>query len=257
MRITSVGPGTVPFDVPTLVTIFGSGFDEPVAVSIAVGGTQVAQQVISVSGTEIVIRTTALTGGLIPPCGGSSGGPVTVTNIEGGATATGGGVFFTGPPRPIVLGVSPTFGPAGTPVIITGSGFPPLSSLRVLFGGATGSSAPVSSSTPTTINATVPNAPSGFTFSQGACDANGDGNPGGHQNIPTSIDITVRDLVTSCESTLTNAFLLTPSSTTCLDDPPPTPTATQCTDTFDNDGDTLIDAADPQCSSPADNDEST
>ena len=51
--ITSIAPSTGPASGGTLVTIFGEGFDEPVAVSF--GGT--AQQVVSVTGTEIVVRT--------------------------------------------------------------------------------------------------------------------------------------------------------------------------------------------------------
>jgi hypothetical protein len=258
IRITSVAPGTVAFNSPTLVTIFGSGFDEPVAVSVDVGGTQVAQQVISVSGTEIVIRSSVLSGGLIPPCGGATTGTVKVTNIEGGATATGGGLSFTGPPRPLILGVSPNFGPAGTAVVINGSGFPPQSSLRVLFGGATGSSASVSSSTSTSINATVPTPPLSFTFATQACDANADTLANGTQSIPTPIDITVRDLLTNCEGTLSNAFTLNPPTAACVNDTVPTGGTTQCNDGTDNDGDTFIDfPSDLGCTSATSNNERT
>jgi hypothetical protein len=62
-----------------------------------------------------------------------------------------------------------------------------------------------------------------------------------------------------CIATLTNAFTLTPQNTTCTGDTstPPPPPVTQCTDGFDNDGDTFIDAADPQCTGPSDNSEAT
>ncbi len=66
IRITSIGPGSGPFTGGTAVTIFGSGFDEPVAVTL--GG--IGQQVLSVSGTEIRFITGALTGSAIPPCNG-------------------------------------------------------------------------------------------------------------------------------------------------------------------------------------------
>ena len=54
--ISSISPTEGLFTGGTLVTIFGQGFDEPVAVEL--GG--FAQAIISVTATEIVVRTVAI-----------------------------------------------------------------------------------------------------------------------------------------------------------------------------------------------------
>ena len=254
IRITSVGPGQGSFSGGTIVTIFGSGFDEPVAVTI--GG--IAQQVLSVSGTEIRFVTTALAGTAIPPCNGQTSAALTVTNVEGGASASGGSFTFIGPPNPLIFNIVPNGGNIGSAATVNGQNFDP-SGLRVLFGGADGSSAAIGvGATTSSIPITVPTPPPSFTFTTVACDANGDGVASGTRAVATAISVTVRNLVTGCESTLSNAFTLNPPDASCQGDTstPPTPTV-QCTDTFDNDGDGFIDAADPQCTSPTDNDESS
>ena len=246
IRITSIGPGSGPFSGGTVVTIFGSGFDEPVAVTL--GG--VAQQVLSVSGTEIRFVTGALTGSAIPPCNGQVSRDLTVTNIEGGASASGASFTFIGPPSPLIFGVSPVQGSVGSNVTISGQNFDP-SALRVLFGGADGASAPIVSASSTTIVATVPTPPPSFTFNTVACDGNGDNIPSGTQDVPTPISITVRNLVTGCETTLTNAFTLNPPNTACVGDTSQPPTSTvACNDGIDNDADGFIDfGGDAGCTS--------
>ena len=251
IRITAVGPGSGPFTGGTRVTIFGSGFDEPVAVTL--GG--IGQQVTSVSGTEIVFVTGALTGSAVPPCGGQSLPlAVTVTNIEGGASASGGGFVFIGPPNPVITGVNPSTGGVGSNTTISGQNFePPVGGsprVRVLFGGADGASATIVNSSTTSISVTVPTPPPTFTFTTESCDANGDG-VSGTRNLPTAISVTVRNLTTGCEATLSNAFTLNPPSNAC-NEPAPPPAAPECSDTFDNDSDGFIDAADPQCTGPTD-----
>ena len=64
---------------------------------------------------------------------------------------------------------------------------------------------------------------------------------------------------TGCVVTLSNAFTLNPLNTTCTGDTstPPPPPPVQCTDGFDNDGDTFIDEDDPLCTSPTDNSEAS
>lgn len=224
IRITSIGPGSGPYTGGTAVTIFGSGFDEPVAVSL--GG--IGQQVLSVSGTEIRFVTGALTGSAIPPCGGQASRDITVTNIEGGASASGGSFTFIGPPNPIIFGVSPTGGSVGANVTISGQSFE--APLRVLFGGADGSSAAIVSTNlagnPQTILATVPTPPPTFTFNTVSCDGNGDNIPSGTRNVPTPISITVRNLASGCEATLTNAFTLNPTDVSCQGDTSQPPAAT-------------------------------
>jgi hypothetical protein len=250
MRITSVTPGEGSYVGGEQARLTGNGFDEPLTVSI--GG--IGQQVVSVTGTQIVFRTV---GPVNAACGSRAPLPIRVTLVEGGASAEGPSFTFVGPPNPRIFGLSPNAGGAGTVTTISGDGFD--APVRVQFGGADGSSAVVTSVTPTSIVATVPTPPPGFSFDTEACDGNGDNIPGGTRNIPTRISVSVTNLDNSCTTTLSNAFTINPQDTACSGDesePPPPPTV-QCNDGFDNDGDTLIDAADPQCTGPTDNSEST
>ncbi len=84
MFISAIGPGEGVYLGGTLVTIFGAGFEAPVALTF--GGE--AQQVVSVSGTEIVARAVPVEVG----CGGQSGG-FSVTNIETNESVSSGLTF--------------------------------------------------------------------------------------------------------------------------------------------------------------------
>lgn len=255
--ITAMGPGSGPATGGTLVTISGQGFDEPVAV--ALGTPRVAQQVISVTGTEIVFRTVGVVVTACPPSGVVAATGVSVTNIETGDGDEAENLSFQYlVPLPRIFGISPQSGAVNTQVTITGENF--ATNVQVLFGGADGSAAQIVSKSPSSIVVRVPTPPQSFTFATEPCDGNGDGIAGGTRNIPTPITIVVRNLDSAgCIATLTNAFTLTPQNATCTGDTstPPPPPVTQCTDTFDNDGDGFIDAADPQCTGPTDNSEST
>lgn len=256
--ITAMGPGSGPFTGGTRVTIFGQGFDAPVAVSL--GG--VGQQVVSVTGTEIEIITSGVAVAQCPANGLVTVTGVSVTNIESGASGAADLGFNYVVPRPLIFSVSPTSGSIGATVTITGQNLG--GTVRVTFGGdtSTGSSAQILTNNGSTITARVPTPPPSFTFTTQPCDGNGDGNAGGTQSIPTPISVTITDLAgTGCATTLSNAFTLNPTNSTCTGDTT-TPTTFQCSDGLDNDGDTLIDFGagptnDPQCSSASDNSEST
>ena len=128
-------------------------------------------------------------------------------------------------PLPQILGVTPSSGLVGSTVTISGESFGPV--MRVVFGDAvTGSAAQILSISSTSITARVPTPPPGFTFATEPCDGNGDGILGGTRNVPTPIDVSVRTLDgTSCVSTLSDDFTLTPNNTTCTGDnsTPPLP----------------------------------
>lgn len=234
--ISAISPGQGPFTGGTLVTLFGQGFDEPVAVELA----GVGQSIVSVTGTEVVVRTVAVD---VTSCNDVSGASQ-LTNIETGESATGP-TFTYRVPRPVITGVSPSSGPQGGGTLVTISGQNFTEPARVLFGDQAGS---VQSVTPTEIQVRTP------TFSgelqEEPC---GDG---GSRFTPTAVGVQVENLATTCEDTFSNGFVYNPSDTTCRNEEEPEPEETECTDGFDNDGDGLIDADDPECTGPDDDDES-
>ncbi|HEX5718675.1 MAG TPA: IPT/TIG domain-containing protein [Thermoanaerobaculia bacterium] len=255
--ITAMGPGSGPYTGGTRVTIFGQGFDEPVAISL--GG--VGQTPVSVTGTEVVFITSGVPLTNCPANGIVAANGIQVTNIDTGNSASANLGFNFLVPLPLIFGVSPQSGNIGSNVTLSGQNFS--ANVQVLFGDATnGASASIVSKSATAITVRVPTPPQGFTFSTEPCEGSvpPDNNPAGTRNIPTAISVTVRNLDgTGCVATLSNAFTLNPPNAGCNGDTsvPPPPPPVQCTDGFDNDGDTFIDAADPQCTGPTDNSESS
>jgi len=211
--ITAMSPGAGPATGGTHVTIFGQGFEAPVAVTL--GG--IGQIVLSVTGTEIIIQTvgvpvtTCPANGVIPATG------VSVTNINTGASNTAGNLTFSFQvPLPVITGISPSSGSKGLTAFISGSNFAP--TVQVLFGDPTnGSSAANTVLSSSSIRVTVPPAPPGFAFNTQTCQLTPGPPPTfGTQNVPTPISVTVRNLDgTGCLATLSNAFLLTPDDNTC------------------------------------------
>ena len=253
--ITAMGPGSGPFTGGTRVTIFGQGFDDPVAVTLG----NIGQTPVSVTGTEVVFITSGIPLTSCPANGVVSVNTVSVTNIDTGDSGSANIGFNFTVPLPLIFGVTPQAGNIGSNVTISGQNF--ATNVQVLFGDPnSGAAAPIVSKSATSITVRVPTPASNFTFNTEPCDGNGDNIAGGTRAIPTPISVTVRNLdSTGCVATLSNAFTVSPTNTTCTGDtstPPPPPTV-QCNDGFDNDGDTFIDAADPQCTGPTDNSEST
>ncbi len=241
--------------------MFGQGFDDPVTVCL--GTPCIAQQVIQTSGTEIVFITSGVPVDECPSNGIITVEGVSVTNIETGDSASAGIAFNYVVPLPLIVGVNPSGGNVGANVTISGQNFG--TNVQVLFGDEdSGSSAPIVSRTSNSIVARVPTPPTGFVFNTEPCDGNGDGNAGGTRNIPTPITVNVRNLDgTGCVATLSNAFTLTPTNTTCTGDTTtPPPTTAQCADGVDNDSDGRIDFGanptnDPQCTSATDDSEAS
>lgn len=205
VSITAISPGEGPATGGQLVTIFGQGFDEPVAVSLAGRG----QQVISVSGSEIVVRTVPI---VVSGCANSSG-PTSVTNIETGDSATGPTYTYV-VPRPTIANISPNSGAqaGGTPVTITGFNFE--APINVTFDTFSGN---VSSVSPGSISVTTPPFPTSI-FTTVSCDDDGDTITGNRITGPVSVDVKVTNPVTGCTVTATDAFLVIPTSTACIGD---------------------------------------
>jgi hypothetical protein len=92
-------------------------------------------------------------------------------------------------------------------------------------------------------------------FTTEACDDNDDGAQG-ERFIPTAVDVTVENLATTCTYTFPDGYAYNPSDTSCRNDTGEAPATTECSDGIDNDGDMMIDLADPECDNAADDDES-
>lgn len=190
MFISAVGPNQVEYTGGVSVTIFGQGFDEPVAVEA--GG--VGQQVLSVSGTEILFRAVPVT---LSGCSSSSDA-VSVVNIESGQSASGPGFTYL-PVEPIIVGLSPNFDNGSGLVTITGVarrfgvGFDP--PLQVKINGVV---AQITAQTGDSITVEVPT----FTGTYDAdptCAAAG-------ALVDTAVDVEVINLNTGCNDTLPLSF---------------------------------------------------
>jgi hypothetical protein len=192
--ITAAGPTIGPPTGGTRVSIDGNGFVAPVAVSI--GG--VAAQPIFVSGTKIIAQTGGVT---IVNCGDVQG-PITVTNIANGETATGP-IFVFDVQEPIIVSVTgPTPTVPGSPIsvrVLNAGAFP---QIRIGDRGV-----PVTGSTPngdgtTTLTATVPTT---ISLDTEACPG------GGSRDIPTTFDVTFTSQENGCTTTLEGALTVEPA----------------------------------------------
>jgi hypothetical protein len=125
VQLTAIDNNQQRVDTPfSQVTIFGQGFEAPVAVSLA----GIAASVISVSATEvIVLPATPFAAG----CADISG-TVSVTNINTGDTATGlTFVYLIAQTAPIIRSVFPSTGDPGTTVTISGVSFSSVTKVTV------------------------------------------------------------------------------------------------------------------------------
>lgn len=219
VQITSVSNAEQRVDQPfTPVTIFGHGFQSPVAVTLA--GRPAT--IISVSESEIVVLPSQpfLTG-----CSDVTG-VVRVTNVNTGDTATGPNfTYLVAQTRPTIVSISPRTGPPGTVVTITGFNLPiSVEDADVRFGTRL---ATVSSASSTQLVVVVPD--------QGlAAPLCPPGTPAGTAiNVGGAISITVTNRLSTCSANLETAFqpqvpcvVPTPTPTTTPATPLPTPTQT-------------------------------
>ena len=219
LQLIAVSNNEQRIDQPfTPVTIFGHGFQAPVAVILA--GRPAT--VISVSESELVVLPGRPLG-----CSGPSGG-VTVTNINTGDTATGLTFAYLAP-TPTISFLSPAQGPAGTLVRINGTNLPVrLEDASVTFSNR---QAVVSSTSVTELVVTAPIQPD---LINPLCPA---GAPVGTLvNVGGGSVVRVTNLLSTCTTTGTFQYQLpcvppTPTPTGTLTTTPtptstPTPTAT-------------------------------
>jgi uncharacterized repeat protein (TIGR01451 family) len=207
LQLTAIDNNQQRVDQPfTPVTIHGQGFLSPVAVTLA----GIPANPISVSATELLVLpgTPFLTA-----CTDLSG-PVIVTNIDSGDTQSGlSFIYLVAQTKPVITSVSPSSGPPGTTVTITGSNLGNIT--NVTFGTQ---SAPILSVSPTQVVVTAPRQDTTVVCSGTA--------------TGTSVDVTVTSSITNCTATSTKAFQYpcVPPSPTAAPSPSatatPTPTVT-------------------------------
>ena len=192
VRITAVSNGTQRVDQPfTPVTIYGQGFQAPVAVTLA----GVPAFVQSVSSTELVVLPSLP---LLSGCANIGPLPVSVTNIDTGDTASGASFTYV-VPKLAITGLSPQVGVAGTVVTITGSNFPlTLSDAEVKFGARIAFVTP-----PISVGTLTVTAPVGSVTTNPTC--TGSNVAGTLQNVET-VDVTVTNRANSCTATVSQAF---------------------------------------------------
>ncbi len=205
MQITAVGPTTGSALGGTRVRIDGWGFDEPVAVTI--GG--VGANVISVSGTQIIAETNAP---IIENCDTNPDGPISVTNIEDGASAEFEGIFTFIVPRLQLLSVSPSVVTPGQQVTATVSGTSGNGRFRIRGSGETGAGVTVPSTrisydraTQTAVYTFV--VPATLDLDEVDCPA------GGSRPATTFYDVAFEDFVTKCDDSLARALTINPAPT--------------------------------------------
>jgi hypothetical protein len=139
--VSSVSPTSAPSTGGTPVTVTGTGFTGASAVNFGTGNPAIFYNVDSP--TSITVTAPSGSTGIVD---------VTVTTPGGTSPTSAADQYtYTVPPKPVVSGVSPTSGPNGTLVTITGSNF--AGATAVNFGGATST---FNVSNPSTITATAP-----------------------------------------------------------------------------------------------------
>jgi len=199
LQITAVGgPNVQRIDSGFVAfTIFGNGFSSPMAVSLAGVGASVS----SVSATQIVVVPTLP---FVSSCADITG-PIVVTNVNNGDTATAGPQFTYSvvAAGPVINGVSPQEGefPILGQITISGFNFPVNpANVQVLIGTR---SASIISTSATSIQVALPDPQS--TVSP-AC---GTGQPANTQVPIETDDVTVTNRQTTCSAKAVKAFAYT------------------------------------------------
>jgi len=197
----------------TQVTIFGWGFDDPVAVSLA----NIGAQVIRVSGTEIVVRSSPLQS----PCTDLSG-PIAVTNIEDGSSAVAVGLTFNYiGVFPLIASVtSATFNPGATVNVSVAD--PGLGFVRFDLGGTTLIPTPSVSTVGTGIATFAITIPASFVLDTVPCTTPAGAT--GERAVPTEASLSFNNVTTRCPSEAINITVI-PADLSCIAPPPPTITA--------------------------------
>lgn len=191
-QITAIAPNQGPFTGGTRFTIDGTGFSDPVTVVLD----GIAASIIKVSATEIIGISNAIA---VTGCADSSG-PIVVTNIDNGDSATGltwiYRVF-----KPAIVGVTGASPAPGTNITVTVANAVGVGRISLGGVGASIGSQTVNADGTTSFLVTVP---ATLKYDQLACPA------GGNALLPTSFDVTYTSVTTTCTDTLTKGLTIVP-----------------------------------------------
>jgi hypothetical protein len=198
-QITAITPNQGPFIGGTRVLIDGTGFNDPVTVFLD----GIAASVIKVTPTEI----TAISNGIAVTSCADATGPVIVTNVDNGDTATAPTAWIYRVFKPAIVGVT-TSGVTlnGNAVIRVANavGIP-----RILIGGSGASITSQVDNSDGTTSFTV-QIPSTLTLSAQACPA------GASAPQPTAFDVVYTSVTTGCTDTLTKGLTVGPPNTAAM-----------------------------------------
>ncbi len=215
LAITGNSPVEGPMTEETLVTIYGSGFRSPLWVDYLFGNPPMRLDVVSVAGSEIVVRMPPQ-----PPNCGNIVAAYRVTLVDSGLTKDGGQFAYIGN-TPMILSVSPASVtpvdadnlPANTQFVITGQDF--ASQVQVSVNGIPVPDQYVIVTPPNTITLAgagleqvlSPNG-IGLLYDTVAC-------PGGNRDVATSVPVTVTNVESGCTDTLDPGITYQPWDTAC------------------------------------------
>jgi len=230
--INSVVPSSGTWDQPTVVTIAGQNFEEPVEISFAADGYQIRPTVTSVSSSLITIVMPA-----IDPAAGA--GSAACTNIEGtlnlsfpsldAATCEPLEATYVYRVEPMTaVSATPTQlnqagAPAGTPltdppatISVIGSNFTDPMTVQLIKDGAVVTSTSVNNAivaNGSLLSFSAPAIPDSALNTQ-ICSADGT-TLAGTRYVPTSFGIRLRNARTGCTVDLPNVLIYNPADTTC------------------------------------------
>jgi hypothetical protein len=179
-QITAISPDQGPFIGGTRFTIDGTGFVDPVTVSLD----GVAASVIKVSGTQII----GISSGIALTGCADSNGPIVVTNVDNGDSATGPTWIYRILKPAIVAATPGTVGGNATVTVLNAIGTPIITIGGI---GAQITGSVVNGDGTTTFTVLVP---AGVTLQTVSCPA------GGTAPIPTPLPVAYKSLATTCDT---------------------------------------------------------
>lgn len=221
MQITAITPTFGSANGGSEVTIDGTGFDDPVIVAVTVGTQSVQAQPLRVSGTQILARI----GALPSPCSGAAG-PITVTNVENGGTASSPVSFTYVAVPPTILSLvdntplDPLLPGQTATITVRDPGIGPLGNATIRFtvGGVTVVPSPSTITTGTGSQAFTITIPTNLTFPTVPCTTGG--GTTGIQFGPGTFDIVFNNVTTVCTDRLVGVSIGPPATNPCIVAPP-------------------------------------